>query len=177
MRWPIAFVLLILSCVTHADGPIYGELNLGAGGVAHSDLEFTPVFGSISAGAYVYENIGVELFLDSGIRAGEDSEFTLDIEQAYGLGLRLQSPPIDGVRGYVVLGVVNYTVEQKLDISSSSARAPVDGDFTGFRASIGLMQRLKRFPAVQFTAEYRHYNADEPIRLDAIVLGFRFNAP
>lgn len=170
-------MLLISSSIASADGPVYGELMLGVGGVTNTDLEFYPALGSVSVGAYVYENIGVELFADSGLRSGEDADFTLDVDQAYGVALRLQSPPVDGVQGFIVLGAVSYTLEQQLSSGVAGSAAGVSDEFVGVRASIGLMQRLVRFPALQLTAEYRHYNADEPIRLDAVLLGLRFNAP
>lgn len=177
MRWLIATVLLATSSWALAEGPVYGELQLGASGVRHSDLEFYPVFGTLSIGAYILPNIGIEVFADSSIVVDDDEGFELDIEQAHGVALRLQSPPVNNVQGFVVLGAVNYTLTQTSTGSSSLSVPTVSEEFTGMRVSVGLMQRLEILPGVLFTAEYRHYNADEPLRVDAVVFGFRVNAP
>ena len=67
MRWLIACVLILVSPFALAEGRFYGEVQLAAGGVQHSDVDFYPVFGSVSAGIYVVPNIGVELFADTGL--------------------------------------------------------------------------------------------------------------
>ncbi len=177
MRWLIACVLLVASSQAIAEGRVYGELQVGTGGVRHSELDFYPIFGSLTIGAYVFPNIGIEVFADTELAAGEDEDFELAIEQAYGIAARFQSPPLRGVRGYIVLGAVNYTLDQTFNSNSLATVRSVNEDFTGIRVSVGLMQRLIRFPHLLFTAEYRHYNADEPLRLDGLVLGLRVNAP
>ena len=173
MRWLIASLLILTSSTVLADGRLYGEVQFGVGGVSHSDLDFFPTFGTVTAGAFVFPGIGIEVFGDAGISDSEDDGFELSIEEAYGIAARFQSPPRKGLQGFIVLGAVNYTLEQQ-----SNAGAPtVREDFTGVRASVGLMQRIQRFPYLQVTAEYRHYNADEPLRVDAVVFGLRVNAP
>jgi hypothetical protein len=174
----MACVLALTTSVAAADGPVYGEVQVAAGAVRHSELDFYPTFGSINAGVYVYPNIGIEVFADAGIGSDESDGLDLDIESAAGTGLRLQSPPsAGGVQGYVVLGAVNYTLDQVSSATPNRPRSSVDEDFLGLRVSVGFMQRLKSFRNLQFTAEYRHYNADEPLRVDALVFGLRVNAP
>jgi len=177
VRWLIAGVLALSSCSALADGAVYGEVNLGAGGVRHSDLDFYPGFASLTLGAYVLPNIGIEVFADAGVRDHETDDFTLEVENAYGIATRFQSPSSRGVQGFIVLGYVNYQVEQASATDSVLAGSSVDEMFRGARVSVGLMQRLVKFPNVQLTGEYRHYNADQPIRLDALLLGVRFNTP
>lgn len=172
MRWLIACVLLITSAGALADGPVYGELQVGMAGVRHSDLDFYPSFASGSLGAFVIPNIGVELFGDASIASAEDGNFDMDIEQAYGVALRFQSPPKRGLSGFVTVGAVNYTLNQQLDIEGSNA---ISEEFTGARFSIGITQRLTRLPGLLLTAEYRHYNADGPLRVDAFMIGWRIN--
>lgn len=172
MRWLLACVLLTASYSAVAEGRVYGEIQLGAAIITNADLQFSPGFASLSAGAFVFPGIGVELFADTGVVSGEDNDFDFDIDSAFGVGIRFQSPPQRGVQGYIVLGAVNYTLEQE---SPSGQR--VSGDFTGARVSVGLMQRLVLFPNILVTAEYRHYNADEPLKLDGLLIGLRFNTP
>lgn len=177
MRWLIACVLAVSSSFACADGPVYAELQFGAGGVSHSDLNFYPTFGSVNVGVYVLPNIGLELFADTGIQSDEAGGFDMELEQAYGIAARFQSPPIRGVQGYIVLGAVNYTLDQSANSAGSLSASSINEDFTGARVSVGVMQRLKRAPNLQVSFEYRHYNADEPLRLDALVLGLRVNTP
>lgn len=173
MRWLLAGVLALFCVTANADGPIYGELQLGAGGVRHSELDFWPGFGSVTAGAYVFPNIGIEVFADLGLSKDTSDGFSMEIEGAHGIAARFQSPPNRGIQGYIVLGYVSYLLEQR----TAASGARVDETFRGVRASVGLMQRLSRFPNLQLTGEYRHYNADEPLRVDALVIGLRFNTP
>ena len=174
MRWLIASVLLLTSVSVQAQNPLYAELHVGAGGVSHSDLDFIPTFGSLSVGAYVYPGIGLELFGDSGLNPGADDGLELSINEAFGIGARFESPARRGMQGYVVLGAVEYTLEQRIE--GTETLGLVEEDFTGMRISVGLMQRLVRLPALLVSAEYRHYNAGERLRLDAFVLGLRVNA-
>lgn len=176
MRWLIALVLAVSSSFAQADGPVYGELQLGAAGLSNDDLDFYPGFGGINAGFYVLPNIGLEVFADTAVQADSKGGFEMEIEQAYGIGVRFQSPPTRGTQGYIVLGAVNYTLDQQSVNALNQAQTAINEDFTGARISIGLMQRLKRAPYLQVSAEYRHYNADEPLRVDAFVLGLRVNA-
>lgn len=177
MRLLIACVLVLISPFTVADGRFYGEVQLGAGGVRVAEVDFFPIFGSVSAGLFLTPNIGVEIFADAGLVSDDSDGFELDIDQAVGIAARLQSPPIDGLQGYIVLGYVNYTLDQASLPVGPLAGTSVNGDFTGARVSVGLMQRLKRIPSLLVTVEYRHYNADEPLRVDALLLGLRVNTP
>jgi len=177
LRWLIATVLLLTSSCALAEGRLYGELQLGGGGIRNSGLDFYPFFGTVTLGGYVARNIGIEIFGDSSVSPASDEGFEMDIEQAYGIALRLQSPPVNSVQGFIVLGAVNYTLDQRSESNPASEVDAINGEFTGMRVSVGLMQRLKRLPGLLFTAEYRHYNADEPLRVDAIVLGIRVNSP
>ncbi len=177
MRWLIACVLAVTSSFASADGPLYGEVQLAAGGVQHSDLDFYPLFGSVSVGAFLMPGIGVELFADSGIESDRRGGFNLEVEEAYGIAARFQSPPARGVQGYIVLGWVNFTVDQQARATASLSGSSINEDFTGARVSVGVMQRLQRFRNLLVSFEYRHYNADEPLRLDALLLGLRVNTP
>ena len=176
MRWLIACLLVLVSPFAVADGRLYGEVQLAAGGVRNSDVDFYPVFGSVSAGLYLVPNIGVEIFADTGLSSDKSNGFEMDIEQAYGIAARLQSPASGGdLQGYIVLGYVNYTLDQDSRPTAALAGSSVTEDFSGARISVGLMQRMKRFPNLLVSVEYRHYNADQPLRVDAMLLGLRVN--
>lgn len=176
MRWLIACVLALSSSFATADWPLYAELQLGAGGIKNGDLDFYPTFGGFNVGVYVVPNIGIELFADTGLSSDHSKDFEMELEQAYGVGLRFQSPAERGVQGYIVLGAVKFTLDQSSEASGALPATSINEDFTGARVSVGLMQRLERFPNMQVSFEYRHYNAGEPLRLDGLVLGLRVNA-
>lgn len=178
MRWLLAVFLAVSTSHAIADGPIYGEVQIAGAAIQHSDLDFYPTFGSFNVGAYLFPNIGLEVFADAGIGSDSAGGLDMDIEGAYGIAARFQSPPVgSGIQGYIVLGAVSYTLDQLSRATAVLPRSSVDEEFRGVRVSIGFMQRLKSFNNLQFTAEYRHYNADEPLRIDALVLGMRINAP
>lgn len=177
MRWLLACVLAVSTSTVQADGPLYAEVQLAAAGVNHSNLDFYPTFGSISAGLFVREGIGIEVFADSGITSDKKNGFDLEVTEAYGIGLRLQSAPVNRIQGYMVLGAVNFTVNQEANATASLGGSLINGDFTGVRVSLGIMERLERWKNVLVSLEYRHYNADQPIHVDAVLLGLRVNTP
>lgn len=151
-------------------GP-YLELQAGVLGVRHANLDvFGPVGGAI-AGTWVRPGIGIELFADTPLAYGDDNGFEAGVSEAFGAALRLRSPPVDGLYGYVVLGYADFTVHQE----------PFDGGiaqderFTGMKFSVGLMQRLKILPAMLVSAEYRNFYVDEPVRVDGLSLGLRLD--
>jgi hypothetical protein len=176
VRWLIASLLAVSSSFAVADGPVYAELQLAAGGVNNGELNFYPTFGSVNVGVYLLPNIGLELFADSGISADRSRGFDMEVDQAYGIAARLQSPPTQGIQGYIVLGAVNFTLDQSSRANGVVGATSINDDFTGARVSVGLMQRLQRIPNLQVSLEYRHYNAGEPLSVDALVLGLRVNA-
>lgn len=177
MRWLIACFLLVSSSFTQAEGAVYGEVQVAAAGVEHSNLDFYPVFGSVSAGVFVVPGIGIELFADSNISSDRTDGFDLEVEDAYGIAARFQSPPVNNVQGYIVVGMVQYNVNQQAVGQTGAGDSRVSEEFSGARVSLGLMQRLKRLPGLLVSVEYRHYNAGEPLRVDALMLGLRVNTP
>lgn len=177
MRWLLACVLAVSTSIAQADGPLYADVQFAAAGVNHSNLDFYPGFASFSAGLFVRKGIGFEVFADSGIRSDRKNGFDFEVTEAYGFGLRLQSPPVRRIQGYMVLGAVNFSVKQEANATASLGGSLIQGDFTGVRVSLGLMERLERWNNVLVSLEYRHYNADEPIHVDAILLGLRVNTP
>lgn len=182
MRWLLACFLLLPVSIVSADTPLYGEVHLGAAGVRHSDLDFYPALGSITAGWYVRPDIGVELFADAGFSDGEDSDIELGVEDAVGIALRLQSPAEKGLHGYVVLGYVDFSLAQsstlRVDLGGVEIRETnLDERFTGSRLSIGMMQRLQRYPSLLVSAEYRNYYSASSIKVDGFLLGLRVNLP
>lgn len=177
MRWLIACVLTMFSSFANAEGPLYADLQLAAAGVSHSNLDFYPQFASVSAGVFLRPGIGVEIFADGGLASDRKEGFNLEIENAYGIAIRLQSPPIRRVHGYIVLGAVNYSIKQTASSTASLGGSSIEGDFTGMRVSVGMVERLERWENVMLSLEYRHYNADDPMRVDALLIGLRVNTP
>lgn len=177
MRWLIACVLTVVSSFANADGPLYADLQIAAAGVSHSDLDFYPQYASVSAGLFLRPGIGLEIFADSGLASDRKSGFNLEVENAYGVAIRFQSPPVRRVHGYIVIGAVNYSIKQTATATSSLGGSSIEGDFTGMRVSVGMVERLERWENVMLSLEYRHYNADEPMRVDALLLGLRVNTP
>jgi len=169
LRLTIALIFLCSAASVQADLKLYGEARLGAGGVRHSDLDFYPTFGSFSLGAFIFENIGVEGFVDVPLSADDEGDFDLDVTQAAGAAVRFQSPAQNGLHAYILLGFVAFTLEQEED-----ERATVEEDFTGARVGIGVSQRLRQFPGFIFGVEYRNYFTDTGVTVDGLSVGLRF---
>lgn len=173
-RLILALVFLFSAMQLQADIRLYGEARAGAGGVRHSDLDFYPRFGSFSVGAFIFENIGIEGFVDAPLSTDKTGVFEVDITQASGVALRLQSPPERGLQAYVLLGVVNFGLKQKENANSVGGQRTIEEDFTGVRVSVGLNQRLELVQGLIFGIEYRNYHADSGITVDGVSLGLRY---
>ncbi len=172
LRLTIALIFLCSSVVAQAEFKLYAEARMGAGGVRHSDLDFYPTFGSFSGGVFLFENIGIEGFIDTPLSAGTEGDFELNVLEAAGGAVRFQSPPQNGLQAYILIGFVNFKLEQKEE-GGPTLREVYDGA----RLSVGVQQRLEWFPGFIFGAEYRNYYANSGITVDGISLGLRFEMP
>lgn len=175
MRLIVSLLLVLLSTQTQAGIQFYGEARLGAAGARHSDLDFYSGFGSFSAGAFIVDNIGIEGFIDTPLSAGDNGIFELGITQASGVAVRLQSPEQRGLQAYVLVGYVEYQLEQK----ESGVFGPrfIRQTFDGIRFSVGLNQHLTVMRGLIFGVEYRNYYADSGIAVDGVSVGLRYEMP
>ncbi len=173
MRTLLVFLLLSFAATAKAELPFYGEVRLGAGGVRHSDLDFFPVFGSLSAGLYLAPQIGVEGFVDIPLASGEKGVFEVEVPQASGLAVRFSSAAMRGLEAYVVFGYVAFELEQSA--SGSQATGLISETFTGVRTSIGIQQRLSLFPDLLVGLEYRNFATDSGVIVDGLSLGIRMD--
>ena len=158
----------------YASGRAYLEVQAGGGNVRVSDLQFYPVIGGVTVGVYVRPGIGVELSADGGIDADEDGGFELGLDGAAAASLRFESSPTRSTSGYVTLGYVAYTLSQEREAGGG---AEIDEDFGGLRASVGVVQRLKRAPALSVSGEFRTWYTEDGLHLTALLLGLRLSAP
>jgi len=172
LRLIVALVLVLVSVHAHSAVSVYGEAQLGAGGVRHSNLDFYPGFGSFSGGIFVFDNIGIEAFVDTSLSDGEQGDFKLGIENAAGVAVRFQSPSQRSLQAYVLLGYVDFTLRQE-GVTALGERF-VKQPFEGIRFSVGVHQRLKKVQGLLFGVEYRNYYADSGITVDGLSVGLRF---
>ncbi len=171
MRWLLALILCFSSLSQAAESQFYGELQLGVHGVQHSDLEFYPQFASGSVGVYLKPQIGLEIFYDRSLGSDSADDFDLEVNEASGVAIRLESPPLQGLRAYALLGYVTYVVHQ-YDRTAGGRRLDKE-DFAGARVSLGLSQTLQSNERIQFVVEYRNYDIDQPVNVDGLGLGLR----
>ena len=68
---------------------LFVDLQVGVQAVSYSDVDFNPTVTSIGAGLWLFENIGIDIFLDSAASDDREQAFTLEIDEASGFGLRL----------------------------------------------------------------------------------------
>ena len=153
-----------------AGGP-YAELQFGISGVRHSALDFVSPIASVGAGVYVLPGVGLEVFADAPLARGGASRFEAGVSEAYGAALRFRSPSEGGLHGYIVLGYVEFVVEQE----SLDTERTIEEDFSGVRASIGVMQRFARTPAFALSAEYRNFYSGDSMQVDGLAVGLRFD--
>ena len=65
-------------------GGLYAEVQVGANGVRHSELDFVSPLASLSVGAWLYPGIGVEAFTDVELERGADDGFEAGVSRAVG---------------------------------------------------------------------------------------------
>ncbi|PID63977.1 MAG: hypothetical protein CSB44_00470 [Gammaproteobacteria bacterium] len=150
--------------------PLYGELLAGGSSIHIVDTDYYPLIASASFGLWLADGVGIEVFADGSFRDDEAAGFELDMPEARGLALRLESPPVHDLSGYITLGYVEYDIEMQ----SIEDGAPIsEEEFGGVRVSVGFTQTLGFLPIAAASLEYRHYNADTDANVDAILFGFR----
>ncbi len=164
------------SLFTYTQSPqsrVFADLQVGTQLVSFSELDFTPLVTSVGAGVWVFDNIGIDFFYDTGISDDDSGNFSTEIDEATGFGLRFQTPPKRGFSGYVNVGYVDYQVSLTINDALGSRR--VSEGFAGGRIAIGLSQRLRHFDFLSVTGEYRNYFSDDDLQADSVVFGLRVN--
>lgn len=152
---------------------VFVDFQWGIQAVSHSDLDFNPTIASIGAGLWLFDNIGVDVFLDSNISDDRSDAFTVDIDEASGVGFRFQSPARRGLSLHVNLGYVTYRVVQLRQDERGSRT--VSETFAGARLGVGVAQRLRSFKNILITGEYRNYLSDDDLQADTLAIGLRVN--
>jgi len=152
---------------------VYADLQLGLNAISHSDLDFFPKVVSGGLGVWLFDNIGVEVHFDGGISSDRDGAFTIELEEAAGLSLRFQSPPVRGLAAFINIGYVDFQLVQ-VESDSRGTRRVSEG-FSGARISLGVVQRLPRFDFLHVTGEYRTYLSDSDLQVDTLAIGLRIN--
>ena len=152
---------------------IFVDFQWGTQLVSFSSLDFNPIVASVGAGVWIFDNIGIDVFYDTGISDDYSENFLVEIEEAAGFGLRFQTPPKRGFSGYVNVGFVDYQV--LLTVNDSLGTRRVSEGFSGGRIAIGLSQQLRHFDFLSVTGEYRNYFSDEDLQADSVVVGLRLN--
>ena len=146
---------------------------MGAQLVGFFEEDFTPSVVSVGGGIWIFDNIGIDVFFDTGISDDNSGNFSAEIEEAAGFGLRFQTPPKRGFSGYVNVGFVDYQI--LLTDNDENPDRLISQGFTGGRIAIGLSQQLKYFDYLSVTGEYRNYFSDDDLQADSLVFGLRVN--
>ena len=74
---------------------LFVDLQVGVQAVSYSDVDFNPTVTSIGAGLWLFENIGIDIFLDAAASDDREQVFTLEIDQASGCLLYTSPSPRD----------------------------------------------------------------------------------
>lgn len=171
MRALLAFVIIIFSLPAAATERYYAEYQLGTGNIRHSDLEFRTVEGRFSLGGYFAKGLGLEFAYSGPFRVGSDGGFDVQVEDLVALSMRFESPPMDGLSAYILLGISHFAVTQSGTNSEGRSRS-VRENFQGGAVSIGLRQQLgeSRYSIV---GGFHYHDVDQPVDVDAWTLGVR----
>lgn len=173
-------LLVVLACVCTVVTPVqadvefrpYAEGFIAGSGIAVANLDYYPVYASLTAGFFFKKGFGLELHLDGEILPGQDDGYELAYEHGGGVGLRFESPPRSGLSGYAVLGYTTFSLRQERD-NPTVVGDELNADFGGPRISLGLVQRLKRLPYLSVSAEFRKYYVEDGLDIDSVVVGLR----
>ena len=164
------------SIFTYSQSPqsrVFVDFQVGAQLVGVFEEDFTPSVVSVGGGIWIFDNIGIDVFFDTGISDDNSGNFSAEIEEAAGFGLRFQTPPKRGFSGYVNVGFVDYQI--LLTDNDENPNRLISQGFTGGRIAIGLSQQLKYFDYLSVTGEYRNYFSDDDLQADSLVFGLRVN--
>ena len=179
---PVLLLGLLSSVATQPASAAFGDLRpylegyIAGSAVEVAGEDFFPGYAGLTAGVFVFPGLALEVHADGELADDSRDGFDLAYENGFGVAARFQSRPIGGVSGYVVLGYTAFRVNQQ-----PSGPSLIGGDvtetFDGTRVSIGVINRLSRFPLFSISAEYRRYFTEGGLDIDSLVLGLRISPP
>jgi hypothetical protein len=171
VRVLFAFLLLTLAFGAHAADRFYAELHAGFGGISHSDITGRPAEVYASVGGYAWDYLGLDLTVAGAAMAGEDDGYSLSLKRLATVSFRFDSPPIENVSAFILLGVSQFDLNQESENSQGDSRT-VKGSFQGGTFGIGLRHQFTHTP-LSLVAMYRVHYVDQPIDVDSWSLGLR----
>ena len=175
VRALLAIICLTVSSGAHARDSFgdlfYVEAHGGIANIRVSDLAFRPIGAHVSVGGYFLKNIGVDLTVGGSLADDDDQGFDGRLDDIASLTLRLDSPPIDRLSAYILIGVSRYTIRQE-GVSVSGISTSVTETFQGGTAALGFKRRIgdSRFSVV---GVYRIHFVSEPVDVDNFSIGVR----
>ncbi len=171
MRALFAFLIVTSAFGAQAADRFYAELHAGFGGISHSDITGRPAEVYASVGGYAWDHLGLDLTVAGTLMAGEDNGYSLSLERLTTVSLRFDSPPMENVSAFILLGVSQFDLHQEADDAQGDSRT-VKGSFQGGTFGIGLRHQFINSP-LSFVAMYRVHYVDQPIDIDSWSLGLR----
>ncbi|OED39785.1 hypothetical protein AB833_14340 [Chromatiales bacterium (ex Bugula neritina AB1)] len=134
-----------------------------------ADGEFTSAIGVLSVGYWIREGIGLELEAGTGLTDDSINSLELSVESLVAANLRLESPPMEDIAAYVLLGASAIRLDSDF---SGIPDSSVDSSLTGFRGAIGLTFNLS--PSWQLDAGFTHHEYNSDVSINSFRLGMRF---
>lgn len=133
-------------------------------GLIGTTVELHPVVTSAAVGCWLRDGIGVEL--EAGVGVADDNVGSLDVnfDSKLGIGLRLESPPVESIAAYAYFGYAKASYE----VSGGSSF-----DLPGGRMAAGLTFVVTQ--RITVDAAFNYYDYDDEARTNSFRLGVRFN--
>lgn len=149
--------------------PAYAAGFVDRQAVSLSGEKFEPVIASITVGTWLFEGIGFELELGTGVREDNVAALEIGTESQVSIGLRLESKPVNGVAAYVLLAATGVTLNSRFTSGNAADR---NHDFSGFRGVFGLTFPLSSRSVID--AAVSHSEFDDDFNINTFRIGARY---
>lgn len=135
--------------------------------VDSSSNELEPLVAAVSAGYWVFEGVGLELDVGTGVLDDSIGSLDVDFRSKVGISLRFESPPTERVAAYASFGFVRTSYRAEIGGASSTIVLP------GGRLALGLTYLLRS--QIVLDGAFTHHDLDGDTRINSFRFGVRYD--
>lgn len=164
----ICLTFLYLSTASATE--LYGEINTVYVFSKVDSQEFNPIALEARAGMYLEPQVGLEVYLGTGLSDDSQVDIDLSLSALAGVNLRFESPESKGMKVFILLG---YGISE-WDIDRSGTGEPGKVDFDDFSYGGGLEWRIGKSKHWFVNLRGQRFLNKDDLSLDSGSLGVRY---
>lgn len=170
----LSLFLSALVTTLEAAPAFYAGAGVGYGDIRLSHTHFNSSSGQFHAGAWIIDNVGIELRINAELNDDTERGITTSIPRIATAALRFQSPEDLGLKVYVLAGAGRVT----LDSHADGGNTPGRDDFDAGLIALGLLAPLSADRRLGIYLEASRYfldrDNDAPLAVGSLGVQYDF---